>query len=222
MPSVNPFSLRKIALCALVASLFWLPISGALAQDDFSIRLENSFVWLDADNANLQQVLQQLAHESGFKLWISDKFEARQVSVHIENKSMTQTLRLLLGDIAHALVRDDDSIVTGLYVLPTGEAQAKNELPSANSNEARLEAILNALQSSPLTSSTQQRLVNQIGAINVPLTPNEIQPLTLEQSDALQALSEQLKQQIGTSSTDALPELLKQLKIDIDINRQPE
>ena len=220
MPSQNTFSLRKIVLCALLTSLIWLPITSALAQDEFNMRLENGFVWLDANNANLQQVLQQLANEGGFKLWISGKFETRQVSVHIENKSMTQTLRLLLGDIAHALVRDDDSIVTGLYVLPTGKAQAKSELPSSDSNDSRIEAIRNALQSSPLSSSIQESLVNQIGAISVPPTQQEIQPpLALEQSEALQALSEQLKQ-IGASSPDALPALLKQFKVDIE--RQPE
>ena len=128
---------------------------------------------------------------------------------------MAQTLRLLLGDIAHALVRNDDSIVTGLYVLPTGEAQASSELPSSGSNDFRNEAIRNALQSSPLFGITQETLANQLGAINVPATRHQGQPLALEQSEALQALTEKLKQ-IGVSSPDAVPDLLKQLQVDIN------
>ena len=215
MPSLNIFCFRKFVSGSLVIGLLWLPAACALAQDDFNMRLENGSVWLDADNANLQPVLQQLADESGFKLWISGKLEARQVSVHIENKSVTQTLRLLLGDIAHALVRDDDSIVTGLYVLPTGETQVSSELPSSGSNENRIEAIRNALQSSPLSGITQETLANQLGTINLPATQHEGQPLALEQSEALQALTEKLKQ-IGASNPDELPELLKQLKVDIN------
>jgi hypothetical protein len=215
MPSLNIFCFRKFVLGSLVISLLWLPAASALAQDDFNMRLENGSVWLDADNANLQQVLLQLAQESGFKLWISGKLEARQVSVHIENKSVTQTLRLLLGDIAHALVRDDDSIVTGLYVLPGGEAQASSELPSPGSDEYRIETIRNALQSSPLFGITRETLANQLGTINQPATQHEGQPLGLEQSEALQALTEQLKQ-IGASNPDELPELLQQLQVDIN------
>ena len=215
IPSLSTFCFRKFVLCSLVTGLLWLPAASALAQDDFNIRLENGSVWLDADNANLQQVLQQLANESGFKLWISGNWETSQISVHIENKSMAQTLRLLLGDIAHALVRNDDSIVTGLYVLPTGEAQASSELPSSGSNDFRNEAIRNALQSSPLFGITQETLANQLGAINVPATRHQGQPLALEQSEALQALTEKLKQ-IGVSSPDAVPDLLKQLQVDIN------
>ena len=215
MPSLNIFCFRKLVFGCLVISLLWLPAASALAQDDFNMRLENGSVWLDADNANLQQVLLQLAQESGFKLWISGKLEARQVSVHIENKSVTQTLRLLLGDIAHALVRDDDSIVTGLYVLPGGEAQASSELPSPGSNEYHAETIRNALQSSPLFGITRETLANQLGTINLPATQHRGQPLELEQSEALQALTEQLKQ-IGASNPDELPELLQQLQVDIN------
>ncbi len=215
MQSLNIFLFRKFALGSLVVSLLWLPAASTLAEDDFDMRLENGSVWLDADNASLQPILQQLAHESGFKLWISGKLQARQVSVHIENKSVTQTLRLLLGDIAHALVRDDDSIVTGLYVLPAGEAQASSELPSPGSNEYRIEVIRNALQSSPLSGITLETLANQLGTINLPTTPQEGQPLALEPSEALQALTEKLKQ-IGASNPDELPELLKQLKVDIN------
>jgi len=215
MPSLSIFCFRKFVLGSLVISLLWLPAASVLAQDDFNMRLENGSVWLDADNANLQQVLQQLAHESGFKLWISGKMEARQVSAHIENKSVTQTLRLLLGDIAHALVVDDDSIVTGLYVLPIGEAQASSELPSSGSNENRVEAIRNVLQSSQVSVTIQKTLANQLGTINLPATQPEAQPLILEQSEALRALSEKLKQ-IGASNPDELPELLKQLKLDIN------
>jgi hypothetical protein len=215
MPSPGICCFRNFVLGSLVISLLWLPAASALAQDDFDMRLENGSVWLDADNANLQQVLQQLADESGFKLWISGKLEAHQVSVHIENKSVTQTLRLLLGDIAHALVRDDKSIVTGLYVLPGGEAQASSELPSSASNEYLIEAIQNALQSSPLSGITQETLANQLGTINLPATQHESQPLALQQSEVLQALTEKLKQ-IGTANPDELPELVKQLKVDIN------
>jgi hypothetical protein len=215
MRSPKIFCFRNFVFGSLVVSLLWLPAAGALAQDEFNIRLENGSVWLDADNADLRQVLQQLADESGFKLWIADKLEARQVSVHIENKSVTQTLRLLLGDIAHALVRDDDANVTGLYVLPGGEAQASNELPSPGSNDTRIEAIRDALQSSPLSGLTQETLANQLGTINPPATQYEGQPPALEQSEALQALTEKLKQ-IGAANPDELPELLKQLEVDIN------
>ncbi|MCP4768813.1 MAG: hypothetical protein GY875_21445 [Gammaproteobacteria bacterium] len=215
MPSLNFFCFRKFVFGSLVIGLLWLPAASALAQDNFNMRLENGSVWLDADNANLQLVLQQLADESGFKLWISGKLEARQVSAHIENKSVTQTLRLLLGDIAHALVRDDDSIVTGLYVLPSGEAQASSELPSSGSKDYRIEAIQNALQSSPLSGIVQETLANQLGTINLHTTQHQGQPPILEQSEALQALTEKLKQ-IGASTPDELPELLQQLKVDIN------
>ena len=214
MPSLNIFYFRKFVSGSLVICLLWLPAASALAQDNFNMRIENGSVWLDADNANLQPILQQLAEESGFKLWISDKLEARQVSAHIKSKSVTQTLRLLLGDIAHALVRDDDSIITGLYVLPSGEAQASSELPSLGSNDNRIEAIRNALQSSPLSGITQETLANQLGTIHLPATQHEGQPIALEHSEALQALTENLKQ-IGASNPNELPELLKQLKVDI-------
>ena len=194
MPSLNIFYFRKFVSGSLVISLLWLLATSALAQDNFNMRLENGSVWLDADNADLQPVLQQLADESGFKLWISGKLEARLVSAHIENKSVTQTLRLLLGDIAHALVRDDDAMVTGLYVLPGGEAQASSELPSSGSNDYRIEAMQNSLQSSPLSGITQETLANQLGTLNLPVTQHEGQLPLMEQSEALQALTEKLKQ----------------------------
>ena len=194
MPSLNIFCFRKFVSGSLVISLLWLLATSALAQDNFNMRLENGSVWLDADNADLQPVLQQLADESGFKLWISGKLEARLVSAHIENKSVTQTLRLLLGDIAHALVRDDDAMVTGLYVLPGGKAQASSELPSSGSNDYRIEAMQNSLQSSPLSGITQETLANQLGTLNLPVTQHEGQLPLMEQSEALQALTEKLKQ----------------------------
>ena len=225
---------RKFLTGSLLAGLLGLPAAAALAHDDsglahgdnglahdeiglahddFSIRLENGSVWLDADNANLQQVLQHLAHEGGFKLWISGKLETRQVSIRIEDKSMIQALDLLLEDIAHALVRDDNSMVTGLYVLPTGEAQASHELPSSDNTLSRIEAIRSALQSSPLSGVTQETLTNQLGNINVPVTEHEGHALTQEQSEALQAITEKL-QQLVSSDNEEFAERLQQLQVD--------
>jgi hypothetical protein len=198
------FRPRQLILNGLIACVLCMQTAVGFAQNKLDIRLEDGFVWITSDNADLQQVLQQLASESGFKLWISGKLDPQQISVHIEKKSMTEAIRLLLGDVAHALVRDDNTVVTGLYVLPPGEAQAENELPAPGADEIRQQALQEALGTSLLPDLTRQTLLNQLGTVAVPSK----QPVMLEQTQSLQAIIEKLSH-IGSANPEELPQLLE-------------
>ena len=190
--------LRKLTSMGLFGCLLLSSMS-VMAQEEFEIRLDEGFVWLESDQADLAQLLRNLSIAGGFRLWISDEFEAQPVTLTVSRQSMTETLRRLLEGHAHALVHSDNATVTGLYVMHSGQLQGEGELPSAADDTLWRQNLQQTLKDSFLPETFQAEILNQLSGSAPPISESPgPQPVLIQQSPELEQIIEQLKQ-IGSS-----------------------
>ncbi len=198
--------LRKLISMGLFGCLLFSSMS-VMAQEEFEIRLEEGFVWLESDQADLVQLLRNLSIAGGFRLWISDEFEAQPVTLTVSKQSMTETLRRLLEGHAHALVHSDNATVTGLYVMHSGQSQGEGELPSPGDDTLRRQALQETLKNSLLPETFQVEILNQLTGSAPPVSESPgPQPVLIQQSPELEQIIEQLKQ-LGSSIPGENPQL---------------
>ena len=201
---------RSIVATAFVCALA-LHASVVIAQDEFEIEVKGDLIWLSADRADLRQLLQQLAIERDFKLWISGNLPQQSVSLNSEGKSTEATLRRLLSDNSYALVYGDDAAISALYVLPAGESHATNLPLSPSNGENRQQVLLNALQSGQVPDDIKAAMLDQFGA-----NPEILQQSVISQrAVAVERLMEQLEQ-MGTPSPETMQQLRSKLELEID------
>lgn len=97
------------------------PPSAAAGQIDLEVAEQR--VTLDAQDADLHELLRQITDASGIRLWISEHLSPQNVSLRSEDLPVPALLERLLQEQSYALVVDDDNgRVIGLFVLPPGEA----------------------------------------------------------------------------------------------------
>ena len=182
-----------------------LLFSTAYAQDNFEITLRDGLVEMQADDADLRQLLGQLAEQAGFKLWISEKLQPQPVKAALASRPLKQTLAQLLQDYGHALVYSDDGEVSALYVLPPGDEQpAMVELTPANETHRVIEQML-AAESIPenIKSALLQQSLNN----------NEAQQQSIlgQRTQALTQIIEQLEK-VGAASSETMLKLREKLR----------
>lgn len=188
----------------------WLLCAPGFAQENFEITLSDGVVVLRAENANLRQVLGQLAEQAEFKLWISEKLEPQPVNIAHSSRPLQDTLAQLLREYANAMVHNDAGEVTAVYVLPPGEAQSAGlELNPSDLNQQVIEQML-ATESLPGT--IQSALTHQINTSDAGSPP----ATAAQRSDAMLQILEQL-QNVGVTSSTAILKLQEQLERETDL-----
>jgi type II secretory pathway component GspD/PulD (secretin) len=207
--------MKRLAPGLIFGSILWIQVAACFAQNSFDLNFSKDLISLNAENAELRLVLQELSTQIGFKLWISDDLEARQVSLQIEKLSIGETLRRLLADNSHALVYDDNATVIALYVLPPGEAQSESVELGSGIDDTRLQLLQNALISSSVRDDIKAAMLNQFNGIQ----DTDIQPLVVRPAQTTYRIIEVLEK-IGSAN----PETLEQLRNNLELNEilQPE
>ncbi len=190
--------------------IIWMLATAGLAQDAFDLKLSNDRVSLEADDAELTLVLQELSSKIGFKLWISDLLQARKVSLEIEELSIEDTLRRLLKDDSYALVLDDNAMVSALYVLPPGKAQSSNLELLPSTDDIRQRVLYDLLNTDSIAENIKATMLNQISSNN----NTNVQPEAMEPAQAINRVIEVLER-IGSAN----PETFKQLRDKLELEK---
>jgi type II secretory pathway component GspD/PulD (secretin) len=202
---VSVFFSCTIALHASVSS----------AQQAFQIESRGDLIWLNAEDADLRQVLQHFANEREFKLWISADLPVQSVQISSEGKSTEDTLRRLLSENSYALVYDDNARISALYVLSAGESRPTNLSLSPSNDDSQQQVLLEALASPQLPDNVKAAMLNQFGA-----NQQDLQESVLSQrSQALQQLTDKLEQ-IGSPDEATMQQLRRQLEIEFNLQTE--
>ncbi len=181
------------------------------AQDNINIKMKNGLVSLNINNAHIKQVLQEFTRQSEIKLWISEDMEPKQLTLHLKNQKIENVLSKLLQDTSYALVFDDNKIVTGLYVLPTGKIQPAQVKLNPKNKINRQQVLNDALDSKSLPDNIKMAILNQFG------TGNEVrqQAVKGQREQAIETLIKQLQLMAPDSS-----EITKQLRQKLNSEKQ--
>jgi hypothetical protein len=190
-----------------------LAVSSGIAQDKITIEWQDGLLQLRTDAVDLGQVLQALADQGGFKLWLSDNLPTQQVSVQLEMQSLEQILRRLLVDNSYALVYDDKAGVSALYVLPPGKQQlSRLSLTPEIDNEqqqVQQQIVQDALGSSLLPDNIKAAILDQFGTQNTELQ----QSVMAQRPRAIQELIDALEQ-MGSPSEATMQQLYERLALE--------
>ena len=192
-----------------------LPIAGKSAGLDGSIDLEiaDQRATLIAENADLNEILEQLAEKADFQLWISDRLAPRTLSLQIENQPLPVFLDRLLGQLSYALVLDSErKTVTGLFVLPAGNAPAeKIELQPGNYPD-RSTVLRDALASPEIPDSIKLSMMAQFNAEGT-----EAKKIDMTRVEAISRLVEQIER-----NATADPDTIRRLRRDLERIREQQ
>lgn len=202
-PRISPSVILGIVLLACAAGM---QASVGYAQDQLQIETNNDRLWINSEATDLQELLQQLAEHSGFKLWVSGDFPRQSVSVHIEGETVEDTLRQLLADNSYALVFDNDTEVSALYLLPAGEHQSENLELDAQAVDGRVQVLKNALVSRHLSEDIKAAIL-QSGTDRTVLQ----QPASQQRPLAMEQLIESLEQ-LGSANSETMKRLRQTLE----------
>ncbi|MCP4765321.1 MAG: hypothetical protein GY875_03545 [Gammaproteobacteria bacterium] len=203
-PRISPSGILGIVLLACAAGM---QASVSYAQDQIQIETSNDRLWINTEAADLQELLQQLAVQSGFKLWVSGDFPRQSVSVHIEGETVEDTLRQLLADNSYALVFDDDAEVSALYLLPVGEHQSVNLELDAQSVDLSEQVLHDALASGQLSEDIKAAMLSQFGTDRTALQESAVQ----QWPQVMEKLIESLEQ-FGSASPETMNRLRQTLE----------
>lgn len=204
------FIVATALACALAAHA---PV--LVAQEEFEIEIRGDLIWISADGADLQQLLQQFAIANDFKLWISGNLPQQSVSLHSEGKSIKETLRRLLSDNSYALVYDDNAAISALYVLPAGESGPTDLTIAPSEDEIRQQVLLDALESGQVPDEIKASMMDQFGA-----DPEILQQAVMPQRTlAIERLIEKLEQ-IGSPSQETMQQLRRKLELEIELQNE--
>lgn len=192
---------------ALFACAALMQTSIGHAQDQLQIETNNGRLRIDTEAADLQEILQQLAAEGDFKLWISGGFPHQSVKVHIEDATLEDSLRQLLVGNNYALVFDDNAEVSALYLLSPGEHRPVNvELAGATVN-FREQVLQNALASQHLPDNVKAAMMSQFSTDRSALQQSAIQL----RPQVIEKLIENLEQ-FGSASPETINRLRQSLE----------
>jgi len=172
------------------------------AVERLDIETRGSQVRLSADAVDMRELLQQLAKQGNFKLWLSAALPAQPVSADIAMMPMEEALRELLVDNSFALVYGANGAVSALYVLPRGKSQSINATPDAESPDIREQMLHDALASPAVPDRIKASMLNQFHNDNDSFR----QTLTAERPAAIEKLIEHL-QQVGSASPETMQRL---------------
>lgn len=151
------------ALVVFLAIATGLQLAVVAAQDDI-YRVSGNLVSIHADQASLHPLLEQLASQAGFKLWIADGVPSQMVSISVNKQPVDQALRRLLADSSFALVYDDAEKVSALYVLPPGGAQPEGRVIKPVVANRQQQLVQDALASQALPDEIKAAIFYQMGA----------------------------------------------------------
>jgi len=139
------------------------------AQDTAAIdlRIDDRRLWLQSTGADLRIVLEKLAKEASFKLWISNGLEPLSIDVEFENLPLRVALQRLLHDVSHAVVYADDGVtIKSIFVLSRGEAPpAVIEVRPAIEQDFS-STLQKALQSEDIPDNIKAALLSQNAQIS--------------------------------------------------------
>ncbi len=205
----------RIIPALIYGCIVWIQAIPCSAQDGFELGLSNDQVSLNAENAELNLVLQELSAQAGFKLWLSDNLPSRQVNLQTQGQSIEATLRQLLAESSYALVYDDNSMVSALYVVPPGESQPINLELEPGVNDIQQSVLQNALESKSLPDNVKAALLNQFNVNR----KTKLESLALQPTESMQRVIE-LLEQIGSASPTTMEQLRN--KLELKNTQQPE
>lgn len=215
------FGLRSLADLRLASILIVILgatfVSEGIAEEHSTLEIHDGRVTLKAESVDLQRLLQQLAAQGGFKLWLSADLPAQALDVDIDDLSMQETLRDLLVDNSFALVNDAAGSVSALYVLPVGEdAEPMNRVLGSEPAELREQMLRNALASNSLPDNIKAAMLAQFHNNG----ESVLQSTAAQRPAAIEKLIETL-QQLGNPNSATMRQLEQSLAREISLqNRQ--
>lgn len=198
-----------------------LQASTGLARDDFTLSLSADLVSIDAEDADLRLVLQELSRQSGIRIWISDNLPMQAVTIHFNDKPMSVTLRRLLKDSNYAAVYGDNNAITALYILAPGTQQSDFIEPTPGNGDDGQQPVPINLQSAAQSDGSEasvygnQALEETLQSMDSQY--GNVSGVMFDQSggDAAEAQSVSLSQALGeidqTQSLDS-PGVIEQLR----------
>ncbi len=181
--------------------------------DNVDIRLTNDLVSANVDNADMCHVLKALSTQSGIKLWISDKIQSKQITVHFEKQPMEEALCRLLGNNSYVFVydsKDDNNSVRGVYILPPGEVPPENVKLVPGKNNIGLHVLIDSLESYSMPNNVKAALLNQVRANS----SERQQTVTTQRTQAIYRLLEKLEE-MGSAD----PETIRQLHEKFELQK---
>jgi nucleotide-binding universal stress UspA family protein len=200
------FSRRPRSLALLLAGALSLQLTSAAAQDDARIIFADQLVSIHSDQAGLRPLLEELASQGGFKLWIADSVLSSAVSISVDKQPIEEALGRLLADNSFALVYDDAENLSALYVLPPGDSRPGGRVIMPDSVNQQQQAMQDALALDALPDNIKAAILFQMGDHGA-----EQQTVVASQrARAVETLVERLVQ-MGNPS----PETIRQLKAKI-------
>lgn len=173
----------------LLACLLVPGATSVSAANKYALSLSEGLVSLDADGAGLKPLLQDLSQQSGFKLWMADNLPPRQISARFERQPLEQVLRRLLKNGSYALVLDDQSSISAIYILPPGEEQSEPPGIVLHNDSAEQIILQQFLESSSIAESIKQSLFEQF-SVNQPVPGPEPAQALPAMNSIIQALEQ--------------------------------
>jgi len=136
-------------------------VTPAFAAQRLDIETRGGQARLSVDAVDLRELLQQLAAQGNFKLWLSAAVPAQPVSADIALAPLDQVLRQVLADNSFALVYGADGQVSALYVLPRGEHQPVRQIIDDEPADLREQILQDALSSNLLSDQMKAAMLKE-------------------------------------------------------------
>ncbi len=197
-----------LALCAGVS----------LAADSTAGRIEleavDQRISLDASEVDLHLLLQRIADETGVRLWLSERLPSQNVTIRVDDLPLPALLERLLRQQSYALVVDDEKKrVTGLFVLPPGEAPPARAELSPGPYRDQASVLVDALASPQIPDNIKLAMMVQYNGNQA--ARDEIANMT--RIDLMTRLVEQIERNQSAS-----PETVRRLREKLERMKQDQ